>query len=67
MKEKMLNLLVCIIHVAPLVGAWIERCVPLGNENGKNVAPLVGAWIERQFMSGIMTEKSSRSSCRSVD
>ena len=32
--------------VAPLVGAWIEICVGIGNSVSVMVAPLVGAWIE---------------------
>ena len=34
-------------HVAPLVGAWIERCKIKLHFLLDRVAPLVGAWIER--------------------
>ena len=35
-----------LLHVAPLVGAWIEINTDITSLTGKNVAPLVGAWIE---------------------
>ena len=36
----------CIVFVAPLVGAWIERLILAQRKLEKWVAPLVGAWIE---------------------
>ena len=35
-----------MIHVAPLVGAWIEIALQRGFDTQSIVAPLVGAWIE---------------------
>ena len=34
------------VHVAPLVGAWIEMKIVCSAQYRKVVAPLVGAWIE---------------------
>ena len=34
------------IHVAPLVGAWIEIFIAVMQVAMVAVAPLVGAWIE---------------------
>ena len=34
------------VHVAPLVGAWIEIFRNTVQEYSQYVAPLVGAWIE---------------------
>ncbi len=34
------------VHVAPLVGAWIEIYADKSDVDLPNVAPLVGAWIE---------------------
>ncbi len=40
----------CIIAVAPLVGAWIEMVVADSRAGKIRVAPLVGAWIEIGFL-----------------
>ena len=38
--------MVCMLIVAPLVGAWIEIFAMDTNRVTTFVAPLVGAWIE---------------------
>ena len=42
----MMILIVWILNVAPLVGAWIEILSDITGFCKCNVAPLVGAWIE---------------------
>ena len=39
-------MLLLLIFVAPLVGAWIEILILVVLAVACNVAPLVGAWIE---------------------
>ena len=37
---------VCVMSVAPFVGAWIEIIIRVLLNYRKEVAPFVGAWIE---------------------
>ena len=47
------------IHVAPLVGAWIETDVMQAIINNHLVAPLVGAWIETTPISNVLRSQES--------
>ena len=40
------------IHVAPLMGAWVETNFTMVNGIACQVAPLVGAWIETTMGNG---------------
>ena len=55
------ELILAEIAVAPLVGAWIETCIPFRFSMICWVAPLVGAWIETD----VGAESSLPAVCRS--
>ena len=46
LKPTLLDILISVVIVAPLVGAWIETEMLLTSLGIPQVAPLVGAWIE---------------------
>ena len=52
LKLIFLLILVCILFVAPLAGAWIEILAGYIDRSGHLVAPLAGAWIEILSYSG---------------
>ncbi len=60
-------LIFIFLHVAPLVGAWIEIAGFPQSEIRYFVAPLVGAWIEMYEFNILINCFTSRSPCGSVD